>query len=58
MKKFLQEMRDKTVSYAIGAAATIQALQILILPTWLDVVANVVILCLIWLAGHAAKIGG
>lgn len=40
-------LRKKLVAGLLGATATIQVLQILILPTWLDWVTNGVILLLI-----------
>lgn len=45
-------LRDKIVGLALSGVLTIQALQILILPTWLDIVTNAVILGLVWLVAR------
>lgn len=48
-------MRKKIVAACISAAAVIVFLQFIILPTFLDVVTDLILLALIWVAGKAGE---
>lgn len=47
-------LKVKIAAAALSAAAVIQVLQIMILPTWLDIVTNGLILGLIWIVGKVS----
>ena len=50
-------LRNKIVAAALSSAAVIQTLQIFILPTWLDIVTNLIILGLIYVVGKMSERG-
>ncbi len=55
MQKVLDWLREKILGVALTAVASIQILQMTLLPSWLDFLTNLVILSLVTLVGKLAR---
>lgn len=55
MEKITEFFRKKVLEVAVTAVASIQILQMTLLPSWLDFVTNLVILSLVVLVGKLSR---